>query len=220
MKDIFCFSCGKNIKSNWGHILFPVEMYLCYKHNQQYKKYGAFLDNNPKTHKELNEIIIFDDHAEVILYDKYNNEKARVLIDLIDVIKIKNINWKLVGNGYAEGKINKKAIKMHRFLLDVLDKKDVEVDHIDRNRLNNKRQNLRICTRLQNSKNISIRKDNTSGQSGVCWDKRMKKWVVRIQKNKIEYVLGYFSNKEDAMRIRLEAELKYYGEFSPAFKHL
>jgi hypothetical protein len=61
--------------------------------------------------------------------------------------------------------------------------------------------------------------DNTSGITGVVWNKGKQKWVAQIQyKNKMRY-LGGFINKDDAIYARLQAEQKYFGEFAPQ-KHL
>ena len=92
-------------------------------------------------------------------------------------------------------------------------------DHIDRNTLNNRKNNLRPATSTENSQNRSKYKNNTSGFTGVIWDKKTNKWRAQIQHYKRNISIGYFENKEDAIRARLNAEKKYFGEFSPQ-KHL
>ena len=62
----------------------------CGKHYAQIQKHGKIL---AKTRFDKNEIVIYDDYAEIILYDKKGNEKARALIDIEDVDKVKNIRW-------------------------------------------------------------------------------------------------------------------------------
>lgn len=88
-------------------------------------------------------------------------------------------------------------------------------DHIDRNPLNNRKCNFRLATRLENSWNMSLKKNNTSGVSGVTYSNRERKWKSRIQVNYNPICLGTFNNKDDAIKARLEAEIKYYGEFAP-----
>lgn len=88
-------------------------------------------------------------------------------------------------------------------------------DHINRNPLDNRKSNLRPCNLYQNAMNSSIMSNNTSGIIGVNWNKKIQKWLVRIQYYGKRISLGYFSNKEDAIRARLKAELKYFGEFAP-----
>lgn len=87
-------------------------------------------------------------------------------------------------------------------------------DHIDRNPLNNRRCNFREATYADNARNKNIQRNNTSNIIGVNVDKHGH-WVARIQVDGKRKYLGYFSNKEDAIKTRLEAEVKYYGEFAP-----
>ncbi len=88
-------------------------------------------------------------------------------------------------------------------------------DHIDRNTLNNRRSNLREATQAENVKNKSKQRNNTSGVTGVGWVDKLNKWRSRITYNKKEIYLGVFDNKIDAIKVRLKAEKKYFGEFAP-----
>lgn len=88
-------------------------------------------------------------------------------------------------------------------------------DHIDRNPLNNRRYNFREATYADNARNRTIQKNNTSKITGVNQDKECGGWIARIQVDGKRKYLGYFSNKEDAIKARLNAEVKYYGEFAP-----
>ena len=63
-------------------------------------------------------------------------------------------------------------------------------------------------------RNKTIGKNNKSGYVGVCWAKKELKWKSTITINKNKIFLGYFTNKEDAIEIRKEAERKYFGEFA------
>ena len=87
-------------------------------------------------------------------------------------------------------------------------------DHIDRNPLNNRRCNFRNATSADNARNRTIQKNNTSKIIGVNLDK-CGYWIARIQVEGKRKYLGYFANKEDAIKARLEAEAKYYKEFAP-----
>ena len=72
------------------------------------------------------------------------------------------------------------------------------IDHIDGNPLNNKIENLRVCSQRENSQNAKLSKSNVSGVKGVCWVKRDKRWLAKLQiKGKNKY-LGHFSNILDA----------------------
>ena len=88
------------------------------------------------------------------------------------------------------------------------------VDHKDKPTSNNKIDNLRLATNPQNQMNrVNLPSNNTSGVIGVCWNKKAKKWEAQIRVNKVQKFLGYFINKEDAIKVRKEAEIKYYGNF-------
>lgn len=104
------------------------------------------------------------------------------------------------------------TLSMHRLIMNTPD--SLETDHIDRNKLNNQRSNLRICTKSENQGNVGNRKDNTSGYKGVSWSKGKKKWVAQISiKGKIKY-LGQFINSTIAAKAYNAAALEYYGEFA------
>ena len=57
------------------------------------------------------------------------------------------------------------------------------VDHINHNKLDNRKVNLRVCTDMENSKNKGLRKDNKSGVTGVVWNNEKNKWTVNIRCN-------------------------------------
>lgn len=88
-------------------------------------------------------------------------------------------------------------------------------DHINRNPLDNRKGNLRIATAKENARNSSVAKNNTSGVSGVTWNKRDNMWQARIGIDWKSKSLGYFNNKDDAIKARLKAEKEYFGEFAP-----
>lgn len=88
---------------------------------------------------------------------------------------------------------------MHRLILNGYNnKKKLDIDHKDGNKVNNQKLNLRFCTRRQNNLNSIISYKNTSGYKGVSWFKRDKKWRVYSSNNRIQKHLGYFNNINDA----------------------
>ena len=178
----------------------------CDKHYRQYKRYGKIR----RTNKDPNEIIMHEDYAEIILYDKNCNEKDRALIDLDDVYKVKQYKWCLDAYGYVIGGKDKK-IRLHRFIMNCPD--DMVVDHINLNPLNNRKSNLRICTKQQNEMNRPTRSHNTSGVTGVSKHKQTNKWRAYIEYNQKYIHLGLFNTKEEAIKARKEAELKYFGKY-------
>jgi hypothetical protein len=90
----------------------------------------------------------------------------------------------------------------------------LEVDHINRDRLDNRRANLRVVTHAQNMANHAKRITNTSGYRGVKWARRQKRWVAQISVNNVRHHLGFFLEIEDAARARDAAAKRLLGEFA------
>lgn len=88
-----------------------------------------------------------------------------------------------------------------------------EVDHINGIKDDNRIVNLRLATNSQQNFNTGIRKDNKSGVKGVYWRNEYKKWAAQIKANKKTIFLGYYENKEEAIKARKDAEIKYHGEY-------
>lgn len=88
------------------------------------------------------------------------------------------------------------------------------LDHIDNDKTNNRIENLRPATVIQNQRNAKIRADNTSGIKNVCWNKLYGKWYVVIRVDKKRHYLGYFDDLELAALVASEAREKYHGEFA------
>lgn len=89
-----------------------------------------------------------------------------------------------------------------------------EVDHINGKRSDNKWKNLREATRNENCRNTKKPKNNTSGIKGISYRNSSKKWHVYITHNKKKIHLGFFEKKEDAIKARKLAEIKYHGAFA------
>jgi hypothetical protein len=87
---------------------------------------------------------------------------------------------------------------------------EMEVDHENRVRDDNRFANLRLATRKQNNENINPPRCNTSGARGVSFYVRQQKWEAYIYSNKRRRHIGYFKDKADAIRARAEAESKHF----------
>jgi len=74
-----------------------------------------------------------------------------------------------------------------------------------------------LCTNQENNFNKGLYSHNTSGVTGVSWDKSRNKWEAHIKLNQKKKHLGRYNNFEDAVKARKEAENKYFGEFAPKF---
>jgi hypothetical protein len=120
------------------------------------------------------------------------------------------------GSFYASRRMGSRRIYLHREILGVRDGR--EVDHADRNTLNDRRCNLRIATHAQNQQNQLIDRSNRSGIKGVCWDRRRGRWRVTINVCYKQIHLGYFRRIEDAAKAYAEAALRLHGEFAAGFE--
>ena len=88
------------------------------------------------------------------------------------------------------------------------------VDHINRNKKDNRKLNLRIVSAQQNSMNKSIQKNNKSGISGVYYCIERKKWVAHIT-YKGKKIMKRVNTKEEAIQLRKRYEEKYFKEYAP-----
>ena len=158
-----------------------------------------------------NEIIIRGDIAEIVLYDKQCNEKARTIIDAEDVEKIKGYKW-CFGQGYAVTNTGGWFRHIQHLILGIEPSRTRIVDHRDRNPLNNRKSNFRFCTQAENLSNRPKPKNNTSGFKGVR--KHRKKWQARIVINQTTTYLGTFKTRLEAAKAYNIACLKYHGEFA------
>lgn len=119
--------------------------------------------------------------------------------------------WKwFYNNGYAVRKISRgKNLFMHREILNLPN--GVFTDHINRDRLDNRIENLRPCTKAQNSLNQKLRSDNKTGFKGVS--KKGNKWIALIGLKKKRIYLGIFNSPEEASKAYVKASSLYHGEF-------
>lgn len=172
------------------------------------KFHNRLEDGKKRTAFDLNEIFEYEDYAEVVLY-KQNKEYVRVLIDVEDIEKVKDLKWHLDSRNYAKN--GKLKTLMHRIIMSA--KKGEYVDHINHNTLDNRKNNLRIVTNQQNGMNRSLGLDNTSGCTGVSFNKNNSKWIVQIGVNRRLVYLGHYDTLNEAINVRKQAEVKYFGDY-------
>lgn len=133
-----------------------------------------------------------------------SNEKA--ICDIEDYGFVSAHRWRKNNSGYAMTYMNRTGVFMHRHIMSC--PRGYEVDHVNHNKFDNRRANLRIVTRKQNALNLTVRKDSKSGVRGVR--KHGKKWQAYIMLNRKMYLLGTHETIEDARRAREEAEKIYH----------
>ena len=134
-----------------------------------------------------------------------SNTNKRFYFDLEDYDKIKDYCWRENDNGYIVTDIDRSPIRMHRFILDY--DGELQIDHWDRVRHNNQKENLRYATNQQNSFN----KDTL----GVYFDKSRNKWVARLVMDGKNMLHKRFETFNDALIARLNAEQEYFCDFAP-----
>lgn len=143
---------------------------------------------------------------------KKDNLSYEVLIDTIDLPFILEYGIDLFGGRNKDYYVaiydaNADSHLLHRILLDA--PQGIQVDHIDRNKLNCKRDNLRFVTNAENKQNSPVQSNNTSGTPGVFWQINKQKWYARVTINRKNYNLGAFAIKEDAIKAVISFKEKH-----------
>lgn len=146
---------------------------------------------------------------------KGKNGIATALVSDEDYSFVSSKNWSMHKKGYPVTAFKNKRGKwtnrpMHKFLMS--EKEGFEVDHINRNRLDNRRENLRYATDLENPRNRIHTKANKFGQKGVYKDGKWFRAGISVNGKKI--YLGRHETPEDAGAAYAIASAKYFGEFS------
>lgn len=131
---------------------------------------------------------------------------------------LSKLAWCLNAQGYPRTRINGKIVRLHHMVYRhykgaIPD--GLQIDHIDRDKLNAHPDNLRAVTQSVNTANCPKRKNNTSGYIDVGYDNRRRIWRASIKVNYKSKHLGYFTNKEDAARAVNEAYKIYFPDVPP-----
>ena len=160
-----------------------------------------------------NQIILYDDYAEVVLENKYKVEVGRAIIDLDDLNKVKNYRWHMTHKGYIVTKLNNKDIRLHRYIMDCPN--GMVVDHINGCKYDNRKTNLRVCTQTENNRNRNKYKKNASSiYKGVFYDKKKGKWRALIQINKKSKHIGYYDSELEASIEYDKKAIMYHKEYA------
>jgi len=146
------------------------------------------------------------------------------LVDDEDFDRINAFKWYALydlksGNWYAErrlrirGSDKRETVRMHRVIMKS-PRRDFDVDHKDRNGLNNQKGNLRICTRTLNLGNQKLRKSSLTGFKGVSYSNKYKKFQAKIKFNRKAFFLGYFHTPQEAAVVYNKKAIELFGEFA------
>lgn len=126
-------------------------------------------------------------------------------------------NWYVDKGGYLTSSYFyagiQRIVRFHRIVMHA--KPNQFVDHRNRKRYDNRKENLRCCSRAENIRNRGLCSANTSGIIGVSFDKRRNKWTASITINSKKLFIGRFESKEAAILARLKKETELFGDFAP-----
>lgn len=145
-----------------------------------------------------------------------SNKSGKQIFALVDFDDFKRVNkfvWYLNGEypsrkQTVNGKI--KVIRLHRFILG----KDTLIDHINNNPLDNRKDNLRVCTFQENTFNQKKAVNNTSGYKGVWFSKQRNKWTSTVRRSGERFYLGYFNDPLSCARAYDLKAKELFGDYA------
>ena len=207
--DKKCSYCGSTKNVNYNSKYCDL---LCGKHGQQMNTKGYLY----KSYKEPNDYIIVDDKTAYIIaykgqFTKNADKKSyNVIVDLEDLEELLNYKWRINRDGYAHS-----SVLMHRLILNCNDK-DLYVDHINHNRLDNRKCNLRVVTPQQNCWNsVSFKgKSKFKGVKVDNSDKRYTYYIARGCLNDNQVHIGVYKTELEAAYAYNIWVKEHFGEFA------
>ena len=167
------------------------------------KSCGCFKLENIRRQRKKNRYEVFGTYVKV-----YFKSGGFMLCDIDDWEKLKGHYWSVNPYGYATaGTSTGGTMFFHK---EVTNTKSELIDHINMNKLDNRKCNLRIADKKINSINRGLQSNNTTGYKGVYRDKRYGTWNARVTVSGKTILLGTFPTKEEAVAARQAGEEKYY----------
>ena len=177
---------------------------FCEKHYMQFLRHGCTQKDRSVNEYEFEEKICL-----ICLCDRNGNVKAKAIIDIDQCNNIIGKKWRLLPSGYVQACDN-------TYLHHMINGKPPvgkETDHKNRNKLDNRRSNLRFCFHYENQTNMEARSYGISKYKGVSWDRQHNKWQAGISFNKKRKHLGLYTSEIEAARAFDEAVLRLNPEF-------
>lgn len=140
------------------------------------------------------------------------------IIDSEDFSRIAKYSWCLHKNGkqgkkYAATRTKNKYVLLHRLILDAVNSK-FQVDHINGDTLDNRKQNLRLCSRSENLRNGKKHIDSKSKYKGVIYNKLNKNYRARICKDYKIIEIGSFKTEKGAAKAYDKKAIELFGSFA------
>lgn len=163
---------------------------------------------NGKNNKKYNTYILTGEYGI-----GYTVNREEFYFDLEDYDLIKNHCWNINEGYVTTTDSNHHILQMHRLIMHI-DNPEIQVDHIYHIHYDNRKEKLRIVIHSKNMMNRGLFSNNTTGVTGVSWNKRSSKWQSYIGVNNKLIHLGLFDEFEDAVFARKIAEEKYFKEYS------
>lgn len=147
------------------------------------------------------------------LYVTGHTKKGEAFIfDVDDLDIVSKFSWYISKRGYVVTTINHRAMTMHKILLG--NTNGFDVDHISRDRLDNRKSNLRLCSHQENAFNQKKRKTNTSGYIGVSFLKAARKFEAYVHFNGKKHHFGLHETAFDAAIARDNGASKLFGKYA------
>jgi len=151
--------------------------------------------------RRRNRYIAIDDGYRIELYYPNSTEIIGYAeISKEDYEKCTKVYWRKTSFGYARGRVNGREVLLHKYITETDD--NTILDHIDRNKLNCRRENLRVADKALNTYNRNAPSNSSTGYTGVSFDRRKKKYRAYTKQYGRQIFFGYYDKLENAVEAR------------------
>lgn len=161
----------------------------------------------------------------ISVFDRYgilNLDGRPFYFDIDDLPTVQSRRWYMDKDGYLTHSYifrgQRRFVRFHRVIMNA--QPNQVVDHINQNRFDNRKENLRLCTRTENDRNRGLYRTNKSGVTGVHFDSKRSKWIASITYNSKRIFIGRYDVEAEAIKARLHKEVELFKDFAPQRKLL